>query len=117
MRKKSKKKYDTDPEFRKRKLASTKNYQETTRREYQIRILTLMKSSGCIDCGEKDPVVLDFDHVQEKTAGISVMLRTHCSWEEIQTEIAKCVVRCSNCHRRKTAKERNWYAAIDLAAL
>lgn len=64
---------------------------------------------GCVDCGEKDPVVLDFDHVTgEKVAGISTLLRYGMSKTKIDLEIEKCVVRCSNCHRRKTAKENNW---------
>jgi len=114
----SKDKYQNDTDFRARKLATAAAYQKGQRREYQIRILTLLKQSGCIDCGEKDPVVLDFDHVYgTKTAGISFMVRNHRAWETIEAEIAKCVVRCSNCHRRKTAKDRNYYADIDLAAL
>lgn len=110
-------KYRSDPNFRARKLATATSYQKGLRRDYQIRILTLLKKSGCIDCDEKDPIVLDFDHLGNKTAGISHMVRNHYSWEEIEAEIAKCVVRCSNCHRRKTAKERNYYSDIDLASL
>jgi hypothetical protein len=109
--------YSTDDKYRKKKLANAAKYQKTVRRDFQIRILTLMKRSGCVDCGEKDPIVLDFDHMYDKTEGISRMIRDHRSWEAIEIEIAKCVVRCSNCHRKKTAKERNWYAEIDLSSL
>jgi hypothetical protein len=28
---------------------------------------------------------------------------------QVKNEIEKCDVRCANCHRRKTAKDFNWY--------
>ncbi len=113
----AKQKYDSDPMSRQRKLDSAKAYQLGQRRDYQTRILKRLKTDGCKDCGEKDPVVLDFDHMRDKTAGVSRMVRQHASWEDIEAEIAKCEVRCSNCHRRKTAKERGYYANIDLTAI
>lgn len=112
-----KEKYGTDPEFRKRRLAQTEKTTKGFRLEQQKKVLSLLKKNGCVDCGENDPIVLDFDHLRDKTDGISRMLRNHCSWEEIESEIAKCEVRCANCHRRKTARERNYYAGIDLTTL
>lgn len=60
----------------------------------------------CVDCGETDAVVLEFDHVRDKVANIS-RLRRSCSLEKLRAEIAKCEVRCANCHRRKTAERRS----------
>ena len=67
-------------------------------------------SHPCIDCGEKDPVVLEFDHVRgHKRNTISHMVRAGCSITNIKAEIDKCDVRCANCHRRKTAIDFEWY--------
>lgn len=61
---------------------------------------------GCIDCGEKDPVVLDFDHRDSKTKDLKIghVLR-EVSLKRIKLEIEKCDIRCANCHRRKHARQ------------
>lgn len=65
----------------------------------------------CIDCGESDPRVLEFDHIKgEKHMAVSDMVTHTYSIERIADEISKCVVRCANCHRRKTHKERGWFS-------
>lgn len=72
-------------------------------------LLQLLSTKSCVDCGETDPVVLDFDHIKgRKIRTISLMLHSN-SRGSILKEIQKCVVRCANCHRRKTALERGWY--------
>ncbi|RKZ88313.1 MAG: hypothetical protein DRQ39_02750 [Gammaproteobacteria bacterium] len=74
-------------------------------REY---VWNWLKDHSCIDCGEDDIVVLEFDHQQDKELSISRAIATGWSIPRIQKEIAKCEVRCANCHRRKTAKDFNW---------
>lgn len=63
-------------------------------------------AKGCMDCNEKDPIVLEFDHIDpaSKEADISKLLGSHKSIERLRREIAKCEVVCANCHRRRTAK-------------
>ncbi len=58
----------------------------------------------CIDCGENDPVVLEFDHrvPADKFKSVSTMISGHYSWRRVLDEIQKCDIRCANCHRRKT---------------
>lgn len=65
-----------------------------------------LSSHPCVDCGEGDIVVLEFDHVRgEKRDDISGMVRD-CSLSSIKAEIEKCEVRCANCHRRQTHVRR-----------
>jgi hypothetical protein len=85
-------------------------------KEYKVRNLQFMvdylKEHPCVDCGEKDPIVLEFDHRSDKDCNVSTM--GTLSLDRVQEEIAKCDVRCANCHRRKTAKQLNWYERIIL---
>lgn len=82
-----------------------------TRQEF---LFSYLKDKACIDCGVKNPVVLHFDHVRGKKIGnISDMLfRRGRSMKVIFAEIAKCEIRCANCHAKKTAKEKGYYAFV-----
>lgn len=65
---------------------------------------------SCIDCGEDDPIVFEFDHIDQSTKRepISDMLGSH-NWENsILPELEKCVIRCANCHRKRTALQLGW---------
>ena len=73
------------------------------RNRNRVRITEYLSTRSCVDCGEKDPRVLEFDHVRgKKDENISNLVREGCAWQRIVSEIAKCEVRCANCHRRKT---------------
>src|SRR5882672_11480245 len=76
------------------------------RAEVGQKIIEYLREHPCVDCGERDIVVLEFDHVGEKVADISVYAGGGRTWERVKAEIEKCEVRCANCHRRKT-RERS----------
>ena len=72
-----------------------------------------MKSNICTkfaevpDCGVDDPVVLTFDHVRgTKRATVSDMVKQSLGLKTIFDEIAKCEVRCFNCHMIKDSRFR-----------
>lgn len=70
-------------------------------------VLSYLAAHPCVDCGEDDPVVLEFDHVQtDKVASISDLVHKGYKLELIVAEIEKCEVRCANCHRRAHHRRR-----------
>jgi hypothetical protein len=81
------------------------------------RLVEYLLAHPCIDCGEGDVLVLEFDHRDAATKRMAVSsLMRYSTWSVIETEIAKCDVRCANCHRRRTARQRG-YGKIALAAV
>lgn len=59
------------------------------------------KDHPCVDCGGSfPPFVMDFHHVRgDKVAAVSMMANERRKIEEIDAEMAKCVLVCANCHR------------------
>lgn len=73
------------------------------RKRNQDFIYGHLMANPCVACGEDDLLVLDFDHVRgEKQFNVTAAVRNCYSIEKIKAEIAKCVIRCANCHRKKT---------------
>lgn len=76
-------------------------------KEYKLRIkeflFQYLLQHPCVDCGERDPIVLEFDHVRgTKEFNLASAGPKGYGLEKIKAEIAKCDVRCCNCHRRAT---------------
>lgn len=92
-------------------------YQLEKIKRARIYSLNYLKKHPCIDCGETDPIVLDYDHVDKsekfsRKTRLCYLVHHGYSEHRLDEEIAKCVVRCANCHRRKTAKEQGWYKSV-----
>lgn len=75
------------------------------------KYFNILRSSSCVDCGEKNPMVLEFDHRDDvkKIMTINELVHGGYSWEKVEIEMAKCDVRCANCHRIRTAEQYGWY--------
>ena len=57
----------------------------------------------CVDCGETDPVVLEFDHREKEQKQFNIGEGgRHASIPRLLEEMNKCDIRCANCHRRRT---------------
>ena len=68
-----------------------------------------LKSHPCVECGESDIVVLDFDHIDPSTkeANISHLIYG-ATIKRLKKEMAKCQVLCVRCHRIKTHGSDWW---------
>lgn len=72
-------------------------------RDKMSAVVTDAKKVGCADCGESDPVVLDFHHRDPSQKLFNIGTARGKSVPKVVAEIAKCDVVCANCHRRREA--------------
>ena len=76
-------------------------------KEQQRKIRTFIKKLKrtlcCSTCGESDFRCLDFHHKNPDRKDIAISQVNKFGWsiEKIKKELAKCIVLCSNCHRRR----------------
>lgn len=86
---------------------SNKNKKEKIRKLTKF-VVEYLKNHPCEDCGYSNVLALEFHHVCEKRDSVAALMNSICSVEELEEEINKCIVLCANCHRIRTAVERNW---------
>ena len=102
--------------YRDHRTAHIANVNANSRR-YRARnagfVLEFLATHPCVDCGETDVTVLEFDHRGDKTSTVSALKWGSATLEEIAVEISRCDVRCVNCHFRKTAEQFGWRKARD----
>jgi hypothetical protein len=79
---------------------------KTRRNELRIWLDEYKSKLACSICGENHPACLDFHHRDSKTKDFSPGNIRGWGWgrERVLQEIDKCVVLCSNCHRKLHAK-------------
>jgi hypothetical protein len=68
-------------------------------------VYSILELGRCVDCGLHDVCVLDFDHVSGKTASVMRLAYDEASLERLRDEVARCELRCANCHRRRTLRD------------
>lgn len=58
---------------------------------------------GCSRCTERDPICLDFHHVDpsKKDKSVSDLVRHRATVKKITIEMEKCILLCANCHRKE----------------
>ena len=62
--------------------------------------------NGCVDCGYREhPAALQFDHRDRATKLFTIAKGLTRSKRAILAEIAKCDVRCANCHVVRSVQE------------
>lgn len=98
--------YELDREARLAKMAVRRSVARGAARQW---VAEYLRTHECVDCGTSDLRCLEFDHRQDevKRWEISRMVGGAYNVEAIAGEVAKCDVRCTNCHRRVTEERRN----------
>jgi hypothetical protein len=85
-------------------------WNEKHRKVLHQYILDYLSEHPCVDCGERDAVVLQFDHVRgSKRNSVAALIQRNLSLDVVKFEIEKCEVRCANCHLRKTSKQLGFW--------
>lgn len=76
--------------------------QKVRRKKLRSWFNELKSTLKCELCGEEHPATLDFHHKnpKDKEMLISIMIQNTWSMENILKEMNKCMVVCSNCHRK-----------------
>jgi hypothetical protein len=94
--------------YRDNKVRHMRNVRRTSRARLARyrRYLASQLVAGCVDCGNCDIRVLEFDHVRGiKVANVTRMV-LDASLDKVMAEVEKCEVRCRNCHAIATWKRR-----------
>lgn len=102
-------------EYRRRPHRLAKNRQKalSDQKKRRLKIKAVLHAAldrPCVDCGvQLPPEVMEFDHVRsKKRVNLCHANRAggYLSWAALDEEIAKCEVRCPNCHRMRHHLER-----------
>ncbi len=72
------------------------------RRQRLYEVVLAAKALGCRICQERDPVALDFHHLDPSAKDLHLggMMSNGYNADRLIAEIQKCVVVCANCHRK-----------------
>ena len=88
--------YLSDPTNKVKRAATVKKNREANK----VFRLRLLNQFSCICCGNPDPTVMDWHHVNPKDKVCEIkwaITKGHDFW---WNEVLKCVPVCCNCHRK-----------------
>jgi hypothetical protein len=105
--------YKNNKEKKKKRTLITNKKLKQRNYTFIARYLSLF--GECVDCGNKDIRVLEFDHKEQsnKVEGVKKLADNYASIPKIKNEIKKCEIRCCNCHRIRTQEQLGWKSALD----
>lgn len=95
-------------DWRSRDPERAREYARQAREKRWALLARIKLEAGCVDCGfNTHAEALDFDHREPSTKDRTMDITGGVyALDRVMAEIAKCDVRCANCHRIKTRKER-----------
>src|SRR5690349_18109728 len=76
-------------------IQRAKLFTNKARKRNKDYIKSYLESHPCVDCGESDIIVLEFDRINDKTNNVSTGANLGWSIEKLQKEIDKCEIRCA----------------------
>lgn len=82
--------------------------------KYRQYMYDVLSEATCADCPEDRIAALQFDHDDPKDKKFCVSLGRGLT--SIKAEIAKCTIRCANCHAVRTAEQFGWYNKLEIRA-
>jgi len=92
------------------KMWKAKHFQENKelyklkhqKRRDEVKTFIESFKTECNKCGEDDKACLDFHHKNpnEKDGSMNEAVKNTWAKEKILKEINKCIILCSNCHRK-----------------
>lgn len=81
---------------------STDNNVRKQRRRSLKRIAVMYKGGKCNECGySKSLKALDFHHIEPSHKDFVISSRKDSTFDAIKSELDKCILLCSNCHREE----------------
>ena len=99
-RKYAKDKYYNNALHRVKQITATLAYGKARRTINKEYTQDYLKQHSCIECGNADIRVLEFDHRDPTTKTVEISRAVSSrSMTVLKAEILKCDVRCANCHR------------------
>jgi len=83
------------------------------REYYAKRIESLKARLGgvCVSCGSTED--LEFDHIDPESKSFSISELMKYSKEVVDSEIEKCQLLCSHCHKIKSCSDRGQTLTVD----
>lgn len=84
-------------------MKSARDNRKKIRERNRDYVRNIKESNPCTDCNEfYHYSQMDFDHLNDKKHSIARLSNSEASIKTIKTEIGKCELVCSNCHRLRT---------------
>lgn len=93
-----------------RSRAPIKRWRVKNTQAVREHLVSYLRDNPCVDCAEDNIIVLEFDHRDgvDKKFCIGESMRRGYSLDRVKLEVGKCDVRCANCHRKRTYKQRGF---------
>lgn len=85
------------------------------RKEQKIKLIAWLKTKSCVDCGNTDFRVFEFDHKDRSQKQFNISNQNgKISFDQLMKEIKKCDVVCANCHRIRTCEQMDYYKYAEM---